>query len=258
MSLDASVEADRKCTHRTLAPRLLGLVTLLTWSLSAQTTVAPSKETIESAGMKRSYYIYVPESVLPMEAAPLLLLLHGSGQNGLALLREWTGLAATEGIVLIAPNSRDRLFWRLDDDGPAFLRDVIDAAASRHTIDRRRVYLFGLSGGAVYALTVSVLESELFAATAVFAGVWRDEASLAIVPHARRKIPISIFIGDRDEFFPPQAVIATEEALKKAGHPVSLTILERQGHSYAGVARKVNRDVWNFLGGVRLESEPNF
>ena len=236
----------------------VGVLSLLTLPFDLHALPKAEKETIEAEGMRRSYYVYVPDSVSPSEAAPMLLLLHGSGQTGLSLIREWTDLAAAEGIVLVAPDARDRMYWRLDDDSPAFLRDVIDAVGSRHTIDRRRVYLFGLSGGAVYALTLSVLESEFFAASAVFAGVWRDEESLAIVPHARRKIPISIFIGDRDEFFPPKAVIATEEALKKAGHPVSLAILKRQGHTYAGVARKVNRDVWNFLAGVRLESEPNF
>jgi poly(3-hydroxybutyrate) depolymerase len=258
MSANTSVEAERKFTGHARLPRLLGLLALLAWSLSAQAATGPRKAAIEFEGLKRSYYLYVPESVSPSKAAPLLLLLHGSGQNGLAILREWTGLAAAQGIVLVAPNSHDPWYWRLEDDSPRFLRDVIEAADSELTIDRRRVYLFGLSGGAVYALTLSVLESQFFAASAVFAGAWRDEESLAIVPHARRKIPVSIFIGDRDEYFPSRWVEATVAALEGSGHPVSLTILERRGHSYAGVARIVNHDAWNFLAGVRLESEPDF
>jgi len=259
MNACTSVEADRKCTHPASAPRLLELVTLIACVFSAHATAAaPSRETIDSAGAKRSYYIYVPDSLAASTPAPLLVLLHGSGQNGAALMREWTELAADKGIVLVAPNALDNLYWRLRSDGPTFLRDVITATASRHPIDARRTYLFGLSGGAVYALTLSVLESEYFAATAVFAGAWRDDASLAVVPLARRKIPVAIFIGDRDEFFPMNTVKATEAALKEAGHPVFVTVLKRQDHSYAGVARSVNREAWNFLAAIRLESEPIF
>jgi poly(3-hydroxybutyrate) depolymerase len=234
------------------------MIVLLAWSLSVSAAAAPTRETLESQGVRRSYYLFVPQAASSAEPAPLLMLLHGSGQTGLALLRQWTELAAGEGVILVAPNARDRTYWRLDDDSPEFLRDVIDAAASRHAVDRRRVYLFGLSGGAVYALTLSMLESEYFAATAVFAGVWRDDESLGLVAHARRRIPVSIFIGDRDEYFPPNWVRATEESLKESGHPVTLTILERRGHSYAGVARRVNREAWNFLADVRLEAEPIF
>ncbi len=231
---------------------------LLYVPLAANANARPHKEVVVSAGVHRSYYAFVPDAVTLATPGPLLVLLHGSGQDGLSLLRWWTELAAAEGIVLIAPNSRDPMYWRLDDDGPGFLRDVIDAAVSRHAIDRRRVYLFGISGGAVYALTLSILESEFFAATAVFAGAWRDEESLALVPHARRKIPVSIFVGDRDEYFPAKSARATDQALRKSGHPGSLTLLKRQGHSYAGAAGTVNRDAWTFLAAVRLGMEPRF
>lgn len=259
MNVCTSVEADRKCTHPAPAPRLLGLVVLIacTFSMHANGT-APSRETIESAGLKRSYYVFVPDSISPSTRPPLLMLLHGSGQNGIALMREWTEIAETEGIILVAPNALDELYWRLRSDGPEFLRDVIAMTASRHAIDPRRIYLFGLSGGAVYALTVSMLESEYFAATAVFAGAWRDDHSLKLVPHAQRKIPVSITVGDRDEYFPKKGVKATEEALRRAGHPVVLTILKRRDHSYAGVAAMVNRSAWDFLAATRLESEPIF
>lgn len=259
MNACTSVEADRKCTHPASAPRLLGIVTLFACALSTQATGATtSREVIEFAGIKRSFYVYPPDSPAPSAPAPLVMLLHGSGQNGATLLREWTGLAAAEGFVLVAPNALDDLQWQLRSDGPGFLRDVITATAATHRIDPRRIYLFGVSGGAVYALTLSLLESEYFAATAVFAGAWRDDASLAIVPLARRKIPVAIFIGDRDEFFPMKSVKATEAALRQAGHPVAVTILKRQGHSYAAVARNVNRDAWEFLAAIRLESDPIF
>ena len=72
------------------------------------------------------------------------------------------------------------------------------------------------------------------------------------LPYAHRKIPIAIFIGDRDEFFPLLAVRKTQKALEQAGHRVSVTVIPGHRHDYAEVAADVNRSAWEFLKGNRL------
>ena len=121
-----------------------------------------------------------------------------------------------------------------------------------------RSYLFGISGGAVHALTIGSLESEYFAAVAVWAGAWRDQSSFRALAQARRKIPIALFIGDQDEFFPIDAVQDTVGAFRKSGHPVQLTILPGQRHNYHHVASRVNPAVWEFLQARQLPGEPQY
>ena len=226
------------------------LVSLFACSVRADANDGTSRESFEFAGLKRSYSLFAPSSA--GNPAPLLVLLHGSYGSGAAIVSWWTQLAEQEGIVLAGPNAREREAWQLRADGPQFIRALIDTVASRHAIDRNRIYLFGNSGGAVYALTLSMLESQLFAATAVHAGAWRAANEFRAAPYARRKIPIAIFIGDKDEYFPLFAARKTQSALEQAGHPMSVTVIAGHSHAYAQVAPEVNRAAWEFMKGNRL------
>jgi polyhydroxybutyrate depolymerase len=210
-----------------------------------------SADSFEFAGIKRSYSLFVPTSA-SVGPAPLIVLLHGSYGSAAALISWWTALAEQEGIVLVAPDAREREAWQLRADGPQFIRAVIDEAVAKHPVDRGRIYLFGSSGGAVYSLTLSMIESQLFAATAIHAGAWRAPNEFRAVPYAKRKIPIAIFIGDKDEYFPLFAVRKTQSALEKAGHPVNVTIIPGRRHPYSDVALEVNRNAWQFMKAHRL------
>jgi poly(3-hydroxybutyrate) depolymerase len=216
-----------------------------------ETLQRASKESFEFSGLKRSYALFAPASAAT-SPAPLLVLLHGSYGSGAAIVSWWTSIAEQEGIVLVGPDAREREAWQLRADGPQFIRALIDNVAAKHPIDRGRIYLFGSSGGAVYSLTLSMLESQLFAATAVHAGAWRAPNEFRAVPYAKRKIPIAIFIGDKDEYFPLFAVRKTQSALEKAGHPVTVTVIAGHTHPYADVALEVNRSAWQFMKANRL------
>jgi poly(3-hydroxybutyrate) depolymerase len=216
-----------------------------------ETSHATSKESFEFGGLKRSYTLFAPSSATA-SPAPLIVLLHGSYGSGAAMVGWWTSIAEQEGIVLVGPEAREREAWQLRADGPQFIRALIDTVAAEHPIDRSRIYLFGSSGGAVYSLTLSMLESQLFAATAIHAGAWRAPNEFRAVPYAKRKIPIAIFIGDKDEYFPLFAVRKTQSALEQAGHPVSVTVMAGHNHPYADVALEVNRGAWEFMKANRL------
>ena len=236
----------------------LAWVPLALLLLSAQAGAAEkvSKETLESQGRKRTYYVLAPSSL--KAPAPLVVLLHGSGHNGMSLLEKWKGLAEGEGFVLAAPDSSDPRGWRVPEDGPDFIRDVVEAVKRKYPVDPRRVYLFGHSAGAVFALSLSMMESEYFAASAVHAGSWRGQNDSAVMRYAKRKTPLAIFVGDRDEFFPLDSVRATEAALKGQGFEVRVTVIKGHTHWYYDVADGINRDAWDFLKGHDLGGEPAY
>lgn len=226
------------------------LLAMLLWSWIG-VVCADSRESFEFAGLKRSYTLFVPSSTAA-SPAPLLVLLHGSYGSGAGMVNWWTSIAEQEGIVLVGPEAREREVWQLRADGPQFIRALIDTVAAKHSIDRGRIYLFGSSGGAVYSLTLSMLESQLFAATAIHAGAWRAPNEFRAARYAQRKIPIAIFIGDKDEYFPLFAVRKTQSALERAGHTVSVTVIPGHSHAYADVALEVNRSAWEFMKANRL------
>lgn len=218
----------------------------------------PLRISIRSAQRLRDYYLFIPGSIAPDMPAPVLLLLHGSYSTPLDVLPQWTEVAERAGIILAAPKSFADYGWRIHDDPPALLRDVVDDLAARRPIDRRRLYLFGHSAGAVHALTLGLLESQYFAAVAVHAGAWTQRDYFNVIPLARRKIPLWMTIGDQDRQFSLKDANATEAALRAAGFPVTLTIMKGHDHSYATEAPAVNRAAWEFLAPLTLAQSPVF
>lgn len=215
-----------------------------------------SKQLITSQGKKRSYYLFVPDSL--RAPTPLLITLHGSGRNGRSLVDEWKPLASREGMILAGPDSQDSQAWKTPEDGPAFLYDLVEELKAKYPVNPRRVYLFGHSGGAVFALGMSMFESKYFAATAIHAGAWRDAREFSLMDYAKRKIPLAIVVGDRDQFFPAPAVKATGEQLKENGFDVEVTIMKGHDHSYYDMASKINEQLWNYLRRYELSEEPEY
>ena len=203
---------------------LLALSMLLLQSRAADRI---TKESLESQGKKRAYYLMVPDSAKSSASAPLIVLLHGSGRNGLSLMEKWKELASREGIIIAGPDSRDTQGWQIPGDGPGFIHDLVEALRAKYQVNPRRIYLFGHSAGAVFALNLSMMESEYFAATAVHAGSWRTERELSVRDYAKRKTPLAIIVGDRDTFFPLPSVKATEAALKERGFAIEVKVMKR-------------------------------
>ena len=74
----------------------LALLFLLALSSAMASAAAkPEKQTLTAEGKERIYYTFVPEKLTA--PAPLLLLLHGSGRDGMSQINEWKDLAGKEG-----------------------------------------------------------------------------------------------------------------------------------------------------------------
>ncbi len=215
------------------------------------------QRTVVSRGRKRTYALFVPDSVTPDKKAPLLVTVHGSTANGRSLVEVWKDTAAAEGFILAGPDATDNSRWASPQDGPLFLKDVVDDVAGRHAIDGRRVYLFGQSAGAVFALQMAVLESEYFAAAAIHAGAISSDY-FSIFDAATRKIPLAIYIGTRDQFFPLEVVRATSEALKTRGFPLVYKEIPEHRHSYRDVSGQLNPEIWKFFSANPLPAEPRY
>jgi poly(3-hydroxybutyrate) depolymerase len=213
-----------------------------------------TKELITSNGKTRAYYLYVPSTV--KGPAPLIVMLHGSGRTGVSLVEKWKDLAKKESIIIAGPDASNLRGWGSPQDGPDYLRDLVEELKSKYPVNPRRVYLFGHSAGASFALEMSLLESQYFAATAIHAGalVSGDRELLL----AKRKIPISIQVGDSDQFVPLKIVRATNEALKEAGFEVELHEIPNHDHWYYDQASKFNQTAWTFLKKYELTADPHY
>lgn len=234
---------------------LFTLVMSLAPSLVAAEKIV--KESIRSQGKERTYYLFVPDKISPATPVPLIVLLHGSGRNGLSLIEKWKELAKKEGIIIAGPDSLNSQGWKMPEDGPDFIHELVEALKANYPINTHRVYLFGHSAGAGQALYLSLLESEYFAATAVHAGALGMEDD-PYIERAKRKIPIAIFVGTNDQFFPLSVVRATRDALNARGFKSELTEIKGHTHWYYDRAAEINRSAWEFLKRHELSGEPKY
>ena len=170
----------------------------------------------------RTYRLYVPNSIGPRsrkqalrKSPPVLLVLHGGGGSGSAmeaLTRGRFNRAADRRHVLVAyPDGIDR-GWNdgraelrstageehIDDIG--FLRAVIADIEKHVPVDRKRIYVTGISNGGMMAYRLACDAADFVAAAApVAAGL---SAELATECHPSRMVPIAIFNGTDDPIMP--------------------------------------------------------
>jgi phospholipase/carboxylesterase len=235
---------------------LLFVVSLPQWALAKSAPI--QKETLESGGRKRVCYVYRPDALPGDTRTPVLLLLHGSGHDGTSLVKEWRKLADSAGLLLAGPDALNPQTWTAPEDGPQFLADVVAFLKSRYVVDEKRIYLFGHSAGACFALYVGPLESEFFAAVAVHAGAFRDSADESVLGLASRKIPFFLVVGSRDQFFPVETVRNTKTALQNKGFPVDLLEISGHDHNYYRRAEEINQKVWEFLSPNHLDRDARY
>jgi len=242
---------------RSITRRTITLALLLGFVPAGVLAQKITKESIVSEGKKRAYYIYVPKSLPKETPVPLVVLLHGSNHVGLSLAEKWNTLAEREGVIIIAPDSADSSHWSVPGDGPSFLHELVESIKTKYPINPKRVYLFGHSGGAVFALLMSFYESEYFAAIAIHAGAL-DSETVSLIDLAKRKTPIQIQVGTVDEFFPITAVRATRDQLNARGFSVQLIEMPGHNHWYYDLAPKINQTAWEFLKPFELSAEPRY
>jgi polyhydroxybutyrate depolymerase len=149
--------------------------------------VGESTQTIESGGVSRTFNLYRPQG-LP-DAVPLVVMLHGGSGNGAQAERSYHwDTEADNGHFLVAyPDGLDRAWnagtccgepQRINADDVGFISAMVGALEQEIPIDRARVYVTGMSNGAMMALQLGC-QTDTFAAIAPVAGTLLTDCSQA-------------------------------------------------------------------------------
>jgi phospholipase/carboxylesterase len=150
---------------------------------------------------------------------PLLVLFHGAGGRGQNVLRRLVTAADAAGVAVLAPDSRDTT-W--DAIRRGFGRDVmfVDRALDRvfdtMAIDPARVAAGGFSDGATYALSLGLINGDLFRRVVAFSPGFVIEGAPAGKPR------FFISHGTADPILPiEQCSRAIVPALRARGYEVT-------------------------------------
>jgi poly(hydroxyalkanoate) depolymerase family esterase len=132
----------------------------------------------------RRYRLYRPAGVSPGERVPLLVMLHGCGQDAksFAVLTRMNAIAARERFMVLYPE-QDRLAnangcwnWFDTDSGRAYgeaglIVKAIDQVCLFYPVDRTKVAVAGLSAGASMAALLATRHPERFKAVVMHSGI---------------------------------------------------------------------------------------
>lgn len=139
-----------------------------------------------SAG-SRPYFVYTPENYQAGTAVPLIVMLHGCGQTPLDLATgtQMNQLAEQYHFIVVYPQqtslNNPALCWNWFDPAnqvrgmgePAILAGIvqnIESHTERWTIDRRRIYVTGISAGGAMSVILGATYPDIFAAIGVHSG----------------------------------------------------------------------------------------
>lgn len=201
------------------------------------------KDQIVYGGVHRVFYKYIPEKDGPL---PLLILLHGSSRNGWVMADAWKSLAEREGFMIAAPDSLEPAGWTLKNDPPDLFHAIASRIGDEHPLDNGRIFLFGHSAGARYALDLALVDSTYYTAIAIHAGALEPQ-NYNLFANAVRKTPIAIWTGRNDRIVPVQTVVTTREQFESHRFPIQLTIIPNHDHTYEEQASQVNEAAWKFF-----------
>ena len=157
----------------------------------------------------RHYFIDLPPK--GGAAAPLIIVFHGGGESARSVAN-YSGLSApanARGYAVMYPSGSGRLglfpTWNagnccvyamlhhIDDVG--FTAALIDDAVQRFGINRHRVFLTGISNGAMMSYRVAAERPDLVAGIAPVAG-----SLITVTINIKGAVPIVDFHGDADHF----------------------------------------------------------
>lgn len=141
------------------------------------------KAVLSHGGYERTYHIYIPSSYNSSVKLPLVIALHGRGGNGESMILHTRGgfnwLADRDGIIAVYPDGIDR-GWndgRMRDedtdrphreniDDVGFISCLIDTMIKDYNIDPAKVYVAGISNGAILAYRLACELSDKITAIA--------------------------------------------------------------------------------------------
>jgi polyhydroxybutyrate depolymerase len=229
-------------------------------------------------GRKRTYQAYVPKGLAP--GAPLVLAMHGSGENGTAMRIE-TGyaferLADERGFAVVYPDGQnghwntceiDKDAQQPEIDDVQFLTALADKFIGEIGTDRNRVFGVGLSEGGYMAIRLALEAPSRFRAVAPVAANLSAPENFQCKPVTQGGASVILIHGTRDRLVPfdgregsllfglfknPKALSSHATAQYFAdldaivGSPVTTRSISADGFG-------IERSIWSNGSGVEVE-----
>jgi predicted peptidase len=190
-------------------------------------------KTIEYGGGPVKYQVCLPAGYDASKAMPLILFLHGSGEQGDDGVKQSTvGIGPaiklnpkgwSPYITVIPQKPKGRGGWM---DHEELMLGVVEKTKKEYKIDASRLYLTGLSMGGYGSWVLAAKHPAMWAAVAPICGGGNPADGPKL-----KDLPLWAFHGDKDTAVPLKKSEEMIEAIKAAGGSPKLTVYPGVGHN---------------------------
>ncbi len=168
----------------------------------------PGLEQFVHGGMERTYRIHYPAGGDASQPTPVVFGLHGGGSESIVVQQGsgFDAVADSVGFIVVYPNAALNRNWaegcdcvRADTagvDDVGFVLALIDEIERGWSVDRDRVYAFGVSQGGFFAHRLGCDAPERFAAVAVVMGTMSLRLSEVCSPS--QPVSMAMYMGTLD------------------------------------------------------------
>ncbi len=172
--------------------------------------------TMESGGLTRQWYEYVPEKVQKEgKEVPLVIAMHGRGGSAQSFmdLSNMNLVAEERGFIALFPEAGihsqrpggvpnvsiwDGSYLGKPIDDTSFLLAMIEDVKKRYPIDAGRIYACGQSSGGMMSSALALRASRVFAAVAPWSAILDPAQEWVLPEKLRPEIPYLFLFGDHD------------------------------------------------------------
>ncbi len=192
-------------------------------------------------GQLQPYSVKIPADYRPDRRLPLLVFLHGSGEDDReALARDWF----PADFILLAPRARGTSNWYTSDHAQDDIREAVEDVVSNYSVDASHVILAGFSMGGYGVYRTYKEDGARYRALAIFSGIPRVPGGGAQGPDFLEtedlsifaRPPMFVFHGGKDRNCPIEQTRALLARLKQAGAHVQFEFEADKGHEAPGEA----------------------
>jgi poly(3-hydroxybutyrate) depolymerase len=170
------------------------------------------------------FFRYLPQGYSSERRWPLLLFLHGAGGNLALYPWLWRRLADERGVVIVCP-TWDNGLWDTSGGTRAALI-ALENTLQSCAIDPERVFLAGLSNGAITGWAVLSARPEAFRGFISISGGLASGRD----PKATAHVPVLLIHGVKDRIVPVDASRRRCAVLRRANVPADLVQFANEDH----------------------------
>ncbi|MBT3922763.1 MAG: hypothetical protein HOF21_09330 [Nitrospina sp.] len=184
---------------------------------------------VKHNGKDYPYALFVPKSSGPDKKIPLLVVLHGLGGSGANTIPAWIK-RSSESFAVLCPTYPMGAWWMRSAE--EMVLRLIDQIREKYNIDSDRIFLAGLSNGAIGAYMIGMFYPDRFAGLIPIAGSITPRYMHFLVN--LRNTPVYMIQGAHDPIFPIQLSRRIQKILSDMKYPVIYREHGEKGTAHGG------------------------